>query len=103
MSEYHYAHGQPGELFDLEHDPQQCRNVIEYPAYATIREKFDERLREHWDVEQITIDVRKAQQRRRFIAETRLKTGQKWDYAVPEQGPRVQEVKPFIGCGKPVL
>lgn len=49
----YYAGAYPAQLFDLEHDPQECQDLGENPAYAEARDKLNGRLNQILDPEAV--------------------------------------------------
>ena len=51
---YIYHHGHPGQLFDLEADPDETRDLADDPAYAAIAAQLRARVLEGWSPEAIS-------------------------------------------------
>ena len=60
-SKYNYYAGFAPELFDLDKDPGEARNVADEPAYAAIRARLDQRLRTIVDPDATDARARAAQ------------------------------------------
>lgn len=71
----------PDQLFNLQEDAQELRNLAADPAHADLLAVFKKEAAERWDVEQITRDVILSQRRRRMVAAA-LKQGKQvaWDH-----------------------
>ncbi len=71
----------PDQLYDLDADPQERRNLADQPeasdAFARLRRKADET----WDLEQFDADVRASQARRLLVYDALRKGGYyPWDF-----------------------
>lgn len=64
---YVYTHGHPGQLFDLENDPQELENLAGRPDYARTEESLLGELLKDWDPALVMKRVLLSQDRRRFI------------------------------------
>ncbi len=64
-----YYHRQGMELFDLETDPRETRNVIDDPAYATVKERLLAMAFADWDPDAIDAAVLRDQNRRTLIGD----------------------------------
>lgn len=62
-----WYHGEEPELFDLEKDPGEFRNVASDPEYAEVFERLKSELMARWDPEEIGERVLRSQERRRFL------------------------------------
>lgn len=71
----------PDQLFDLENDPNELQNLAQDPAYADEVARFQELVRDTWDLEKYDQDVRHSQARRWIVYEA-LRNGKyfAWDY-----------------------
>jgi choline-sulfatase len=71
----------PDQLFDLEADPHELKNLAADPAYKDIVAGFDAQMKERWDLEQYDADVRHSQAGRWVVYEA-LRNGSyyPWDY-----------------------
>jgi choline-sulfatase len=71
----------PDQLFDLEADPHELKNLAADPAYKDIVASFDAQMKERWDLEQYDADVRHSQAGRWVVYEA-LRNGSyyPWDY-----------------------
>lgn len=71
----------PDQLFDIEGDPMELRNLADNQEYAEIHRKLSRKIEEKWNLKQLDADVRASQQRRLFVYEA-LRTGTyaPWDF-----------------------
>ncbi|KPB00447.1 choline-sulfatase [Ahrensia marina] len=71
----------PDQLFDLEADPHELKNLAADPAYKDIVAGFDAQMKKRWDIEQYDADVRHSQAGRWVVYEA-LRNGSyyPWDY-----------------------
>ena len=84
----------PDQLYDLEADPHELRNLAGQPGYEQLQTDFRAQVSEHWDARAIHRAVLQSQ-RRRKLAASALSKGRRgwstsgWDYqpfvAVSEQ------------------
>jgi len=74
-----WYHGEEPELFDLEKDPQEFRNVAEDPEYTKVFDRMKSELRERWDPEAIAGRVLRSQERRRFLQPYLFRYLEEWD------------------------
>jgi len=80
---YHYIHGHPPLLFDMNNDPQELKNLAEEQEYAKIKEELEKELKKNWDPDTLDMEVRESQRRRRLIASANGgRVG--WDYIARE-------------------
>ncbi|MFS4439437.1 choline-sulfatase [Paracoccaceae bacterium GXU_MW_L88] len=71
----------PEQLFDLNDDPHELRNLAEDPDYASILERFRLLAAARWDLEAYDADVRASQARRWVVYEALREGGYyPWDY-----------------------
>ena len=71
----------PEQLFDLEADPHELKNLAEDPAHAETLETFRIEAATRWDLETFDADVRKSQARRWVVYEALREGGYyPWDY-----------------------
>ncbi len=89
---YKYVHymGDPPQLFDLEHDPQELSDLASSPAHQPILRRFEQQLRAMLDPEAVN-DRAKADQRARiamFGGETAVRARGAFDNSpVPGEAP----------------
>lgn len=71
----------PDQLFDLENDPWELRNLADTAEYAEVHRSLSRRIEAKWDLPQLDADVRASQQRRLVVYEAlRAGTYNSWDY-----------------------
>ncbi|WP_189443782.1 choline-sulfatase, partial [Salinicola rhizosphaerae] len=71
----------PPQLFDLETDPMEQRNLAEDPDHAELLADFQRQCRERWDMTRFDAEVRESQARRLIVYEA-LRNGAyyPWDH-----------------------
>jgi len=71
----------PEQLFDLDADPHEMRNLAEDPAHAATLERFRVMAAARWDLEAFDAEVRDSQARRLTVYEA-LRNGNyfPWDF-----------------------
>ncbi len=71
----------PEQLFDMEADPQELKNLAEDPTHAATLERFRVKAAARWDLETFDADVRESQARRWVVYES-LRNGAyfPWDF-----------------------
>jgi choline-sulfatase len=82
-TKYIHIHGEDAQLFDLDHDPGEWKNLVGDPAYADIENELRAHILERFDPEAIELDVRKSLRQRRLIREAMAINDTHWDYAPP--------------------
>jgi choline-sulfatase len=63
-----YYYGETPELFDLEKDPGETKNLAEDPSYAEIRTAMEAELLSRWNPEKLDKKIRNSQQRRNYLS-----------------------------------
>jgi choline-sulfatase len=71
----------PEQLFDLDADPDECRNLVGEPQHSATLERFRAMAGARWDLERLDAEVRQSQARRLVVYEA-LRNGAHfpWDY-----------------------
>ena len=71
----------PPQLFDLEADPHETRNLAEDPDYAGTLAEFQAKVRARWDMQRFDAEVRESQAQRLIVYEA-LRNGHyyPWDH-----------------------
>ncbi|MCB1446564.1 MAG: sulfatase-like hydrolase/transferase, partial [Rhizobiaceae bacterium] len=71
----------PDQLFDLDADPRELRNLAADPDHAEVLERFRVRAEARWDLARFDAEVRESQARRWVVYEA-LRNGAyyPWDY-----------------------
>ncbi len=79
---YIYCEVDPPQLFDLAHDPYECRNLAEDITYSNVKQNMQELVTNHLDIAQLRHDVLDSQARRLLIYKS-LRNGAyyPWDYS----------------------
>ena len=62
-----YYHGEPSELFDLQADPNETRNLAASAAHADTRDELIALALKDWSPDEIDRRVRESQRRRRIL------------------------------------
>ena len=87
--QYKYIHcpGDPDQLFDLEADPHELRNLAAEPEHREIVRQLHQALPPSYDLPALEQDVLASQSGRRLVAEAlQHGTTRPWDFAPdPEQ------------------
>jgi choline-sulfatase len=71
----------PDQLFDLEADPHECRNLAQVAEHQGTLQTLMAKSEKRWDLERFVADVRQSQARRWVVYEA-LRNGDyfPWDY-----------------------
>ena len=64
---YNYYYGEPAELFNLEEDPAEFRNLARAPMYKDVGKELETLALEHWDPEEILPKLREDRERRAYL------------------------------------
>jgi choline-sulfatase len=74
----------PPQLYDLNNDPDELKNLIEDPTYEDIAQSFKSEVLTRWDSEVIRTNVIATQKQRRGI-HAAMEAGilHSWDYNPP--------------------
>ena len=78
---YIYSKVDPPQLFNLEEDPHELKNIAAQPAYQKICRRFDDEIASKWKLEYIHQQVLASQQRRKLVYHA-LRQGKytPWDF-----------------------
>jgi choline-sulfatase len=78
---YIHVHGLEPQLFDLEEDPHETKNIIHEPEYEAVTASFQSKIRSDFNVEQIEKQIFQSQKERLMMAQS-LQKGKraKWDH-----------------------
>src|SRR5205085_8316366 len=60
--------GDPDQLYDIEADPQELRNLADDPAAREVAEAMADELERQWDLTTLDAEVRESQRARRLVA-----------------------------------
>jgi choline-sulfatase len=79
----------PDQLYDLESDPDERRNLAAAPGCAGLVADFRNEVSKRWNLARLEQDVRDSQRRRRLVAAA-LTVGRmtSWDYGPPRDASR---------------
>ncbi|MGH2355275.1 MAG: sulfatase-like hydrolase/transferase [Chloroflexota bacterium] len=77
---YIYAHGVDAQLFDLETDPGEWRNLVGNPQYAEVEGELRAAILDRFSLDAIEADVRRSLRARRLLREAMRRNGTLWDY-----------------------
>ena len=71
----------PPQLFDMQNDPHELKNLAARPEFARLVESFHQRVEAHVDVEKLDREVHASQKRRRIVFTSHM-TGKhtSWDF-----------------------
>ncbi len=84
---YLHCPADPDQLYDLESDPHETKNLAAAPAYASTLAQFRAEAASRWDMEQLTAQVLADQARRRVVGgANRIGKFTPWDYSPPRRG-----------------
>jgi len=70
--------GDPDQLYDLDADLLELRNLAADPAHAAVMEEMETEVARRWDLEALNAEVRESQRRRRLVAD-----GLRWGAQTP--------------------
>ncbi len=77
---YIYINNNKPQLFDIENDPGEWKNLSGNPKYKDIEDDLQTCILNKFNPEKIEKEVRKDLQKRKVIKEAMKLTGKKWDY-----------------------
>jgi choline-sulfatase len=79
---YIYSRPDPPQLYDLEKDPSELRNLASLPEYREIERGLKDAVFAHQDPEAVREAVLESQKRRRLVFEAGMKGKRTpWDYS----------------------
>ena len=84
-----YIHGYDGQLFNLENDPSEMRDLFRVPEYDEIRKRLTARILKRFDPEKISKIMGEDWQKRRMIRDADNITGLKHDYCPRTDGSKL--------------
>ena len=78
---YVYSKPDPEQLFNLENDPNEMKNLADQPEYNELCRSFQSEVSEHWDERTLHEQVLASQRRRRLV-DSALRSGRhtSWDF-----------------------
>ena len=73
--------GDPDQLYDLDHDPDELVNLADHSGHEDLRAAFRNEVAARWDVDALEQRVIESQRERHLVARA-LATGRRtsWDY-----------------------
>ena len=77
---YVYVHRHDRQLFDLEADPGEWRNLVQDPEHRAVVERLHAAVLARFDPEALEADGEASVRRRDLIRRAMARTGTKWDY-----------------------
>ena len=80
---YVYVHGYDRQLFDLQADPGEWRNLSGLPAFKDLEAELEASILARFNPEQLAAAGRESVQRRMVIKEALRRNDVHWDY-VPQ-------------------
>ena len=82
---YIYTHNYPAQLFNLEHDPHELRDLAGKPQAAEVEEALRKALLRNWDPDKTYSRVLASQKRRRYIhsVSRKFETAPNWAFKAP--------------------
>lgn len=75
-----YIHGHDEQLFDLDNDPGEWRNLAGEADYRALSADLRGRILSRFDPEAIEADIQRRLPKRKLVRETMHKLGVHWDY-----------------------
>ncbi|MGE4369502.1 MAG: choline-sulfatase [Burkholderiaceae bacterium] len=77
-----YTHGYPLQLYHLETDPQEMRNLANDPAHDNARQRLLQVVLHHWNPDALYQDILASQKRRLFLKRVAAASGRfpDWSY-----------------------
>jgi choline-sulfatase len=76
-----YSEAYPPQLYNLDDDPEQLRDLVGIPEHATIQAELREIVAQTWDLPALRQDVIDDQRKRRFVADALMQGRiESWDH-----------------------
>jgi choline-sulfatase len=72
---YIYVHGHGSQLYRLDQDPNELKNLAGHPEFAEVERELREIVLRDWDPEELTADILRSQRRRLFIQRATADSG----------------------------
>lgn len=72
-----YSHHEASQLYNIEDDPYELRNLADDPAHVPITRAMEKELLEQWDADALEKEVRRSQRMRRVIRQRKRKAKKK--------------------------
>lgn len=97
---YIYLHNHAPQLFNLEEDPEEQRNLAADPAYQQIGEELRSSILERFSPDAIEADVQRSLRQRCVVNAAMARNGTRWDYA-PAFDPNRDAITQYLPTARP--